>query len=62
MLALIANTNDITVHPLDALGSIDTVLTWRRGHFSSALNALRDVLVKSANVEAGHAQAVAALE
>jgi DNA-binding transcriptional LysR family regulator len=62
VLALVANTNDIAVHPLDALGSIDTVLLWRRGHFSSALNALRDVLVKRANVEAGRAQAAAALE
>ncbi|ACC70794.1 LysR substrate-binding domain-containing protein [Paraburkholderia phymatum] len=50
VLALLPESNDIAVHALDDLGSIDTLLIWRRGHFSSALNALRGMLVASSNL------------
>ncbi|MGA7778592.1 MAG: LysR substrate-binding domain-containing protein [Paraburkholderia sp.] len=62
VLALLADSSDIAVHPLDELGSIDTLLIWRRGHFSSALNALRDMLVKSGNAQVGRVEASAALD
>jgi len=51
VLALLPESNDIAVHALDELCSIDTLLIWRRGHFSSALNALRGMLVASGNVQ-----------
>jgi DNA-binding transcriptional LysR family regulator len=50
VLALLPESNDIAVHPLDGLASIDTLLIWRRGHFSSALNALRGMLLANGNV------------
>lgn len=37
--------NDVALHSLGELGMIDTLLIWRRGHFSAALNALRDALL-----------------
>jgi DNA-binding transcriptional LysR family regulator len=36
--------DDIAVHPLEAIGKIDTLLIWRPGHCSAALNALRELL------------------
>jgi DNA-binding transcriptional LysR family regulator len=36
--------DDIALHPLGAIGEIDTLLIWRRGHCSAALNALRALL------------------
>ncbi|MEI6001692.1 LysR family transcriptional regulator [Paraburkholderia bengalensis] len=60
VLALMPQSNDIAVHPLDGMGGIDTLLVWRRGHFSSALNALRDMLVASGNVPQVPAQDLAA--
>jgi DNA-binding transcriptional LysR family regulator len=55
VLALLSDANDVAVHSLDELGSIDTLLVWRRGHFSSALNALRETLVAGGNVQTGDA-------
>ncbi|MPW17026.1 LysR family transcriptional regulator [Paraburkholderia sp. CNPSo 3157] len=51
VLALLPESNDIAVHTPEGLGSIDTLLIWRRGHFSSALNALRGMLVESSHAD-----------
>jgi len=59
VLALLPDSNDIGVHTLDGMDSIDTLLVWRRGHFSSALNALRGMLVASGNVPEPTEDAVA---
>ncbi|MBN3757275.1 LysR family transcriptional regulator [Paraburkholderia sp. Tr-20389] len=59
VLALLPESNDIVVHALDELGSIDTLLVWRRGHFSSALNALRGMLVASGNLQEKAAEGAA---
>jgi DNA-binding transcriptional LysR family regulator len=41
----LAYTGDgIALHSIEALGQIDTLLIWRRGHCSAALNALRAML------------------
>ncbi|MBP0593196.1 LysR family transcriptional regulator [Paraburkholderia sp. LEh10] len=61
VLALLPESNDIAVHPLDEIGSIDTLLIWRRGHFSSALNALRGMLIASGNVPDRSVEALAGL-
>lgn len=37
---------EVDVHPIGALGHVTSLLVWRKGHFSAALNALRDLLVK----------------
>jgi len=50
VLNLQQNVDDIAVHSLGELGTIDTLLIWRRGHFSSALNALREELLAASNV------------
>ena len=42
--------NNIAIHALDDLGGIDTLLIWRRGHFSSALKALRETLLANSNL------------
>ena len=42
--------NNIAVHSLGDLGTIDTLLIWRRGHFSSALKALREILLANSNL------------
>ncbi|MBC8747796.1 MULTISPECIES: LysR family transcriptional regulator [Paraburkholderia] len=47
VLDLLTDTSNIAVHELPAIGMIDTLLVWRRGHFSSALNALRRTLMAS---------------
>jgi DNA-binding transcriptional LysR family regulator len=45
VLELRHDAKNIAIHPLDDLGTIDTMLVWRRGHFSSALKALRETLL-----------------
>ena len=47
VLDLQTDASNIAVHPLPDIGMIDTLLVWRRGHFSSALNALRRTLVEA---------------
>jgi DNA-binding transcriptional LysR family regulator len=42
--------NNIAIHSLGDLGTIDTLLVWRRGHFSSALKALRETLLANSNL------------
>jgi DNA-binding transcriptional LysR family regulator len=45
VLNLQGDASNIAVHELHDIGEIETLLIWRRGHFSSALNALRQTLV-----------------
>jgi DNA-binding transcriptional LysR family regulator len=54
-------SEDVAVHALPAIGPIDTLLVWRRGHFSAALNVLRDMLTTDAAPSDACAQAPAAL-
>jgi DNA-binding transcriptional LysR family regulator len=56
VLGLQQNVDDIAVHPLGELDAIDTLLVWRRGHFSAALNALREQLLADSNLAANEAQ------
>ena len=42
--------DNIAIHSLGDPGNIDTLLIWRRGHFSSALNALRETLLADSNL------------
>jgi DNA-binding transcriptional LysR family regulator len=51
VLELQPEVNNIAVHSLGDLGTIDTLLVWRRGHFSSALNALREMLLERSNLK-----------
>jgi DNA-binding transcriptional LysR family regulator len=39
---------EVDLHPMGELGRVDTLLVWRKGHFSAALNALRDLLTEPA--------------
>lgn len=51
VLGLLQHDEDnIAIHPLGDLGVIDTLLVWRRGHFSSALDALRQTLLAQSNL------------
>ena len=45
VLALQRNFDEVAVHPLGEFGNVDTLLVWRRGHFSPALDALRGALL-----------------
>ena len=56
VLGLQQNVDDIAVHPLSELDAIDTLLVWRRGHFSAALNVLREQLLADSNLAASSAQ------
>ncbi|WP_322055172.1 LysR substrate-binding domain-containing protein [Paraburkholderia bannensis] len=61
VLDLQRNADDITIHSLGALGRIDTLLAWRRGHFSPALDALKSALLEHARSETPmHAETVTA--
>lgn len=52
VLGLLQHDKDnIAIHPLGDLGVIDTLLVWRRGHFSSALAALRQTLLAQSNLK-----------
>ncbi|WP_321909160.1 LysR substrate-binding domain-containing protein [Paraburkholderia sp. J11-2] len=48
VLELQRSADEVTVHSLGKLGQIDTLLAWRRGHFSPALGALKDALTEHA--------------
>ncbi|MBW8837374.1 MAG: LysR family transcriptional regulator, partial [Burkholderia sp.] len=50
VLGLAADASNIAVHDLPDIGAIETLLVWRRGHFSSALNALKQTLLGQENV------------
>lgn len=45
---------NIAVHALPDIGAIDTLLVWRRGHFSSALNALKKTLLAGEELVNAH--------
>jgi DNA-binding transcriptional LysR family regulator len=48
------SVSNIAVHSLDGeIGMIDTLLIWRREHFSSALNALKEMLLETPNTADG---------
>ncbi|QGZ54317.1 LysR substrate-binding domain-containing protein [Paraburkholderia acidiphila] len=48
VLELQRSADEVTMHSLGRLGQIDTLLAWRRGHFSPALGALKDALMEHA--------------
>ncbi|MEM5312879.1 LysR substrate-binding domain-containing protein [Paraburkholderia sp. JHI869] len=48
VLELQRSADEVTMHSLGKLGQIDTLLAWRRGHFSPALGALKDALMEHA--------------
>jgi DNA-binding transcriptional LysR family regulator len=48
VLELAGLDGEVDLHPLGELGKVDTLLVWRHGHFSAALNALRDLLTEPA--------------
>jgi DNA-binding transcriptional LysR family regulator len=48
VLELARLDDGVDVHPLGALGQVDTLLVWRKGHYSAALDALRDLLLDDA--------------
>ena len=50
VLELQHEVNNIAIHSPSGMGAIDTQLIWRRGHFSSALKALRETLLANTNV------------
>jgi DNA-binding transcriptional LysR family regulator len=49
VLELARLDDEVDLHPLGELGQVDTLLVWRKGHFSAALNALRDLLADRAS-------------
>ncbi|MGI4859684.1 MAG: LysR substrate-binding domain-containing protein [Janthinobacterium lividum] len=40
---------DVEIYAIGDFGQVDTLLVWRKGHFSAALNALRGLLVEGAS-------------
>ena len=60
VLDLQTDTSNIAVHPRPDIGMIETLLVWRRGHFSSALNALRRTLLEAQQEAAEAAEAAQA--
>ncbi len=48
VLELQRGLDEIVVHPLPEIGAIDTLLVWRRGHLSPALDALKNELLADA--------------
>ena len=48
VLELARLDGEVDLHPIGELGQVDTLLVWRKGHFSAALNALRDLLADGA--------------
>jgi DNA-binding transcriptional LysR family regulator len=46
VLELARLDGEVDLHPVGELGQVDTLLVWRKGHFSAALNALRDLLTE----------------
>lgn len=62
VLDLQCNSDNIAMHSLGKLGRIDTLLVWRRGHFSPALAALKQALLDHAQQESAVPQAATALQ
>jgi DNA-binding transcriptional LysR family regulator len=51
VLDLQRNGGEVAIHSIGKLGQIDTLLAWRRGHFSPALDALKTALLEHAPAE-----------
>ncbi|MGN6318406.1 LysR family transcriptional regulator [Trinickia sp.] len=49
---------EVAIHPLDSLGAVPTLLIWRRGHYSAALDALRGTLLAQASLPQGASSSV----
>ncbi|WP_246257219.1 LysR family transcriptional regulator [Pararobbsia alpina] len=47
-LETVRHLEEVSVHSLGTLGRVETLLVWREGHFSSALNALRTQIAEQA--------------
>ncbi|WP_322106388.1 LysR substrate-binding domain-containing protein [Paraburkholderia sp. J41] len=62
VLELQRNSDEIAIHSLGKLGRIDTLLVWRRGHFSPALAALKQALLDPAQHAGAPANADAGLQ
>jgi DNA-binding transcriptional LysR family regulator len=45
VLELARLDGEVDLHPMGELGRVDTLLVWRKGHFSAALDAMRELLV-----------------
>ncbi|TDG09675.1 LysR family transcriptional regulator [Paraburkholderia guartelaensis] len=60
VLELQRGADEVTMHSLGKLGQIDTLLAWRRGHFSPALGALKDALLEHAQRTGSAALSIAA--
>ncbi|HKT96594.1 MAG TPA: LysR substrate-binding domain-containing protein, partial [Paraburkholderia sp.] len=52
VLELQRNADEVAIHSFGRLGQVDTLLAWRRGHFSPALDALKTALLEHAQSEA----------
>ncbi|MDR5766659.1 LysR family transcriptional regulator [Caballeronia sp. LZ008] len=46
VLELARLDDEVDLHPMGEFGRIDTLLVWRKGHFSAALNAMRELLAE----------------
>jgi DNA-binding transcriptional LysR family regulator len=57
MLETVRHLEEVSVHSLGTLGRVETLLVWREGHFSSALNALRTQIVEQAAARLARAAA-----
>ncbi|WP_144108642.1 LysR family transcriptional regulator [Paraburkholderia sp. BCC1886] len=55
------DTSNIAVHELPDVAPIETLLVWRRGHFSSALNALKQSLLAGSEAVGSPGVATAAV-
>jgi DNA-binding transcriptional LysR family regulator len=49
---------EVAIHPLDSLGAVPTLLIWRRGHYSAALDALRRTLLDEESLPQGASSSV----
>ncbi|SAK61669.1 LysR family transcriptional regulator [Caballeronia fortuita] len=50
VLALAHLDDEVDVHSMGAFGRIETLLVWRKGHFSAALDAMRELLVRPSEI------------
>jgi DNA-binding transcriptional LysR family regulator len=62
VLDLQTDASNIAVHELPDIGMIETLLVWRRGHFSSALNALKRTLLTPEEAADSPATTVSAMD
>ena len=48
MLETVRHLEEVSVHSLGALGRVETLLVWRTGHYSGALDALKATIAAQA--------------